>query len=143
MIEKESDIWQKFLKIKFKNWIRRIEAKSISEGIPDIILIQKDNDVLFVENKIIDKFIKKNNNNYINPKIRSSQLRWMLQYPKDACFLIYIKEEKKFSIVDKKDTCDLKKGLYCIFDKNILNEEQVINNLLNYTKNKNVFIRRS
>lgn len=138
-INKESDIWNKFLKIKIKSWIRRIECKSISSGFPDIVLLQKDEELLFVENKIVDKlyFDGLQHIHYVRPKVKPSQVRWMIQYPKDACFLIYVKEEKKFLIENGKCARALAEGYHMIWPDHLLTEDQVLKTLLNYTRIKN------
>lgn len=133
MINKESEVWSKIIKPKYPLYKQRIECKGIGEGTPDIMLIKKDKRNLFVEVKIVDKITHKEDSYYIKPKIRPSQIRWFLQYPNEACFLIIIKDIQKLIIVDKDFVSLLNEGKYRILlNKDLLSEEETLKRLLNY-----------
>ena len=83
MLEKE--LYQKFKYDWNGKFIKRIEPKGTG-GIPDLLLVNNNNAVLFVEQKAIDrKFtrIKK-------IPIRQSQLLWFMGYPAQAYILLAV-----------------------------------------------------
>jgi len=133
IINKESEIWSKIIKPKYPLYKQRIECKGVGDGTPDIMLIKKDKRNFFIEAKAVDKIIQKGNFHYIKPKIRPSQIRWFLQYPNEACFLIIVKDIQKLIIIDKRFTPLLNEGKFIVFpEKDLLNEEEMLQKILNY-----------
>jgi hypothetical protein len=101
----EKDLYQKLKKIWLPYYITRIEPK-YSGGIPDVLVVNKHLEKIFIELKCLPFDDKK-----IKIPIRPSQLLWFLKYPSFAYVL---------SCIYKKDNTKI----YCLFSKERIQQFQ-------------------